>query len=314
MVEPSGLTRAAVQNLLGISSEDLHGLSGAEIQSEKVIQGGDVPDVAQTNMRLTARDGTQIPAIYLRPAAAPDQSSGARFAPVVAVHQHNGEFHLGKSEPAGIAGSADMAYGLELARMGCAVIIPDLACFEDRQGATHDRVGYGEYSFLAWRNVTENKTLQGLHVRDVSVALTWLLEQPEVLKQEAGIVGHSLGGQVTFFAMATDERLGAGVANCGVGTVASFFENGIEHNPAYFVPGIISFGDLPRIATVLEGQTLQVIAGSNDVLFPMEGVLAVAEALPAPSPPAKVFDGGHEFPMEIRQSALSWLVAELTNQ
>src|SRR5690625_3057677 len=146
-------------------------------------------EVWRIDLKLKAGDGRVIPAIYLRPMA------GEKLAPVVAVHQHNNEFSFGKSEPAGLAGDPDMAYGLELARLGCAVIILDLACFEQRSGTAYAQRGATEYSFLAWKLAAQGRSIQGLHVADIGLALTWLLQQPEVAEVGAGAVGHELGGR-----------------------------------------------------------------------------------------------------------------------
>jgi hypothetical protein len=54
---------------------------------------------------------------------------------VVVFHQHNGEFHFGKSEVAGDVGDAYQAFGPALARGGLAVLAPDAITFEDRRGA-----------------------------------------------------------------------------------------------------------------------------------------------------------------------------------
>ena len=313
--------REKVRRLLGITTAALEDLAGARVLSNaphevgkgvgEVRGGAGVAsrradrEVWRVGLELEAGDGRVIPAIYLRPTA------GERFVPVVAVHQHNNEFSFGKSEPAGLAGDPDMAYGLELARLGCAVIIPDLACFEERSGVAYEKRGATEYSFLAWKLAAQGRSIQGLHVADVGLALTWLLQQPEVAEVGAGVVGHSLGGQVAFFAMAADPRFHAGVANCGVGTIASFFEADIFHNPGWYVSGIIPFGDAPAVGTALVGQQLKVIAGEQDPLFPVAGVRAVAQALPDSGKELEVFAGGHEFPDEIRRRALAWLRAQL---
>lgn len=52
---------------------------------------------------------------------------------VVVHHQHNGEFHLGKSEVAGEPGAEFQAFGPILARRGVAVLAPDAVTFEDRR-------------------------------------------------------------------------------------------------------------------------------------------------------------------------------------
>ena len=58
---------------------------------------------------------------------------------VVVFHQHNGEFHFGKGEVAGIVGDAFQAFGPALARRGLAVLAPDAITFEDRRAADRDR-------------------------------------------------------------------------------------------------------------------------------------------------------------------------------
>ncbi len=64
-------------------------------------------------------EGDLIPGILLTPKH--KQSRGG----VVVFHQHNGEFHLGKSEVAGDVGDQYQAFGPALARRGLAVLAPD---------------------------------------------------------------------------------------------------------------------------------------------------------------------------------------------
>lgn len=74
-------------------------------------------------------EGDLIPAFLFRP------RNRRPLGGVVVFHQHNGEFHLGKSEVAGEVGDPFQAFGPALARMGLAVLAPDAITFEDRRGA-----------------------------------------------------------------------------------------------------------------------------------------------------------------------------------
>ena len=70
--------------------------------------------------------GDRVPALLL----VPDGVDEATPAAAIAVwHQHNGEYHLGKSEPAGLAGSPMHHTGVALAREGYVVLCPDALCF-----------------------------------------------------------------------------------------------------------------------------------------------------------------------------------------
>jgi dienelactone hydrolase len=255
---------------------------------------------------LTGPDGRRVPCLVLLPAAPPPWPGG-----VVAIHQHNGQYALGKSEPAGLAGDPDQAYALELARSGVPVIVPDLAGFEER-AREGDDPAKAEH-MAAWRLAATGRTLQGVHVDDVALALSWL-ESLDGLRGRIGVVGHSLGGQVAFFALACDPRIAAGVISCGVGTVASFVEAGLTHNPAWFVPGFVPAGDSPLVAAAVEGQRVRVLAGDADPLFPGDGVSRVVAAFPDGVAEFTGFPGGHSFPSVLRAESLAWLIHALSDR
>ena len=96
------------------------------------FQRGDV-EVAEGFDRETIEyrglEGDLIPAFLFTP------RGRETLGGVVVFHQHNGEFHFGKSEVAGEVGDAFQAFGPALARRGLAVLTPDSITFEDRRGA-----------------------------------------------------------------------------------------------------------------------------------------------------------------------------------
>lgn len=249
---------------------------------------------------LVPPDGEPVPCLYLTPEA-PGPWPG-----VVAVHQHNGEFHLGKSEPAGLAGDPDLGYGLALARLGAAVVIPDLRGFEERQRPRAD--GTGE-QLDAFHLLTLGTTLQARHVEDVALCVTWLVDQGS---DGVGIVGHSLGGQVAFFAAACDERIRAAVISCGLATIESFDQAGVLHNPAWYVPDLVLVGDCPAVAAVTVGQSFWVSAGDDDPLFPPAGVRAAVAGFPEGSAVLRTFTGGHSFPSGLMAEASRWLMTTVS--
>ncbi len=85
--------------------------------------------------------GDRVPALLL----IPESATAQKPAPAIAVwHQHNGEYHLGKSEPAGLAGNPMHHTAVALVREGYVVLCPDALCFEERQDPT-GKLKKGDY-------------------------------------------------------------------------------------------------------------------------------------------------------------------------
>ncbi|MBB1482790.1 hypothetical protein H5392_02800 [Tessaracoccus sp. MC1865] len=291
------MDRSGVRRLLGVGPAPTR-IVDAEVSRPQTWEG-----ISRSRVSLRAPDGHTIPCLLLEP------EHLSTPLPVVAVHQHNGEFHLGKSEPAGIAGNPDMAYGLALATAGVTTLIPDLHGFEERRDHSGD--GARDEQFHAWNLIAHGSTLQGAHVTDVSVAIDWILHHTGA--GSCGVIGHSLGAQVSFFSMACDERIVAGVLNCGVGTVASFEAAGILHNPAWYPSGITTLGDSPAVARAFHQQRVLLVAGRHDPLFPVSGVDQVVAAFAPGVADHEIFDGGHELPSTLLTREVDWLLRELTS-
>ena len=262
--------------------------------------------VQRRRVVLVAPGARVIPTVLLTP------DDRGPWPVAVAVHQHNDEYHLGKSEPVGMAGDPALAYGLGLALRGVATAIPDLAGFEERRGPFPADADFER--FLAWQAVADGVSHAGRHLDDLAVVVSWLLTELAPVSARVGLVGHSLGGQLGFFALASDPRVTAAVLSCGVGTVESFVGGHILHNPAWYPPGLVPFGDAPAIARVVEDQRVLVTAGREDPLFPLWGVDAVVGAFAPGVADLVTFDGGHGFPPQIQDSALDWLQQHLTDQ
>ncbi len=105
--------------------------------------------------------GDRVPAMLL----VPDGVDANHPAPAVAIwHQHNGEWHLGKTEPAGLAGNPMHHTGVALVREGYVVLCPDALCFEERQSPDLKAGNYERFEFLryvvagkcmAWKNILD---------------------------------------------------------------------------------------------------------------------------------------------------------------
>jgi len=257
--------------------------------------GGDWPDPCPLNVRLrekTKADGFTIESLYYDaqpddpiPALLliPDRVSAAKPAPAVAVwHQHAGQWHLGKSEPAGLAGNPMHHTGAALAREGYVVLCPDALCFEERQDPTQKLKGgqYERYEFL--RYVVDGRCMAWKNILDMKRAVDFLVSRPEVRDESIGCYGHSMGSTHTWLVGPWEPRLKALVGNCCLPTYQGIHDNRLLHCFPNFVPGIFEYGDTPDIAALIAPRALHLNFGDKDGGSPIDevrkGVQIIADA------------------------------------
>lgn len=265
---------------------------------DRVVQG-----VRVRGLILRGATSPTLPAYLLEPVA---HSGGPR---VLAIHQHNNEYDIGKGEVAGLHGDRDMAYGLELAQRGCTVLAADVSGFEDRAPADGDP--HLAEQRLAWNLVAQGTSIGALHLGDLRELVSWLLEQSST-SPSLGVVGHSMGGTLALFLTAVDERVNATVSSCGVGTLASFDDANVLHNPSWYIPGLRAVGDTPALASVLDEQRIYLASADNDYYCPVDGIREFVAGFRPGRAALHLYHGEHSFPESERVPALDWLVSELT--
>lgn len=228
-------------------------------------------------------------------------------APLIfAHHQHNAEFHIGKSEVVGLAGNPDQAYAAELARRGYAVIAPDAIAFEDRNWSTP--TGYAEYFELVSRLV-QGRTLLAKILSDVSRGIDYGASRPEVDAGRIGFIGHSYGGRMGLWAPAWDKRIRVSVSNCGCVN----YRNSLRHESGvqaeFCVPGIMEKGDIGDIVRMAAPAALLILATTNDVWS--DNAQEIYDYAVGSFPPdalqLRMWEGAHQFTPEMRDTAYGFL-------
>ncbi|MFD1676466.1 alpha/beta hydrolase family protein [Alicyclobacillus fodiniaquatilis] len=278
------------------------GLHNREKVTATVVDQVELPLYRREKLLLSA-GGRVIPTYLLLPRT--DQPRPA----ILAHHQHNGEYHLGKSEPAGIAGNPDMHYAHRLAERGYVVVTWDAIGFEERNNAFFGRA---HEQFLGTKALLEGACLQREYTLDAMYVTDYLLSRPEVLTDSLATIGHSLGGQNVLFTLLLDDRVRVGVSSCGIGTAKSFTEEGIQHNIAWYIPGLLKLGDTPGLAPLLNAKSIFISQGSKDPIFPQRGVQAFADAARAYAEVRlRFFDGPHAFPADAQEAAFAFLAEQL---
>jgi dienelactone hydrolase len=211
--------------------------------------------------------GDRVPAYVL----IPDGVDANYPAPAVAVwHQHNGAWHLGAIEPAGLAGSAMHHTGVALAKEGYVVICPDALCFGQRQSPHLKGGDYERFEFL--RYVVAGKCMAWKNILDMRRAIDYLCTRPEVNQDRIGCYGHSMGSTFTWLVGPWEPRLKCLVSNCCLPTYAAIHRTHILHCFPNFIPGLQPYGDTPGIAALIAPRPLHLNFGETDGGSPIEEV------------------------------------------
>src|SRR4051794_2019621 len=260
--------------------------------------------------RFAGREG-DVPAYLLVP------DGPGPFGAVVAFHQHNTEWHLGKSELAGLAGDPLQAFGPVLARAGVAVLAPDAVGFEDRRRSgpgtepRPDTDGQQHFNEMSYRLV-RGDLLTATVLGDAAAAVSALGAEPEVDPARLGALGHSYGGNVTLLLAAPDERVRfAGVSGSAC-TDPARIGAGTAIEMAHVVPGILEVGDVDTFAALVAPRPLLLVSAPDDpysadadaverAAAPAWAALGAAEALEHAR-----YDGGHALTPERVERIVGW--------
>lgn len=296
--------RAAVETVMGTlpSREALPPLA-VETLDETTLADG----VVRKKIRFASEANDRVSAwLFLPPAV----QRGPQPA-VLCLHQTT---TIGKDEPAGLGGLANLHYALELATRGFVTLAPDYPSF-------------GEHAYDFASSSWPSGSLKA--VWDNMRAVDLLSELPEVDRERIGCIGHSLGGHNAIFTAIFDDRLKAIVSSCGFTPFRHYKKGDLTGwtSPRY-MPRIASeFGrdptrmpfDFPEIIAALAPRSLFVIAPLHDDNFDCAGVKeAIATARPAYAAKgaegrlvAQYPDCGHDFPVAQREAAYAFLAARL---
>lgn len=207
-------------------------------------------------------DGDVVPAFLFEPTT-PEPSPG-----VVVFHQHASQWHLGKSEVAGLKGSPWQAFGPELAKRGIVVLAPDSIAFEDRRhnitGTDPDENDWLQHYNEATYRLLHGDTLMRKVLSDAADALSVLIDLDRVISSQVGVLGHSYGGNTVLFHAAVDSRARFAVAS---GAACSFRtkiteRTGIEMSE--IIPGFLTRFDVEDLVKAMAPNPVLLVSGEED--------------------------------------------------
>ncbi len=254
-------------------------------------------------------EGDLIPAFLFTP------RGRATLGGVVVFHQHNGEFHFGKSEVAGVVGDAFQAFGPALARRGVAVLAPDAITFEDRRGEVrgvepdyYDWLQH--YSAMSYR-LLDGDVLMRKCLDDAQRALSVLLRAADLDERLVGVAGHSYGGYTALYHAALDARCRFA---CISGAVCSFGTRRREGTGITLfeaVPGLARDVETHDVLAAIGPRPTLVVSGTQDK-YSRDADQVVARVGGDFVTELRV-DRGHALDQERFDAIVEWLVGRVSD-
>ncbi len=163
--------------------------------------------------------------------------------------------------------------------------------------------------------------LSGLQVYENMRAVDYLRSRPEVDGARIGITGASGGGNQTMYAGSWDERFGAAVPVCSVGTYQAYLRAACCM--CEVVPGGVRFTEEGDILGMVAPRGLMVINATRDAFQFSVGEaqksLARAEAIyQLDGQPERVrhaiFESGHDYNKAMREAMYGWMTRQLKGE
>ncbi len=233
-------------------------------------------------------------------------------AAVLCLHQTIG---IGKDEPAGLGGSPNLHYALELAQHGFVTLAPDYPSFGEYPYTFPPEHGYISGSMKA--------------ISDNMRAIDVLQAMEQVDPERIGCIGHSLGGHNTMFTAVFDLRIKALVSSCGFTSshkyykgdlkgwtsprymprVASEYHNNPDEVPFDFPEIVAAFAPRPFLACSPVLDDNFEVSGVRDTIkaaLPIYQIFEAEKQLRAEYP-----DSAHDFPPVTRKVAYEFLAESL---
>src|SRR5439155_21169183 len=106
------------------------------------------------------------------------------------------------------------------------------------------------------------RRLLGLRVDDNGRAVDYLVSRPEVDGKRLGVTGASGGGNQTMYAGALDERIGAVVPVCSVGTYQAYLRAACC--VCEVLPGALRFAEEGDVLALVAPRALLVVNATRD--------------------------------------------------
>ncbi|MBB3108863.1 dienelactone hydrolase [Paenibacillus phyllosphaerae] len=274
-------TRMELLRLLGIE-EELR-LAGSPIVGAAGVDSGEglrVPPRLEL-LRSEERAGYRLETLLmdvgdeLAPVdlALPLEGDGP-YPLVIVNHSHGGNYDRGRRELTDSSSYLQQpSFAEALTSMGYAACCMDMRLFNDRSGKTESEL----FKELLWHG----KVLWGQMVKDTIRLVDAMAAREDIDAARIGTLGMSMGGLMSWWLAALDERIQVTVDICGQVEAATLIAmRGLDHHGLYsYVPGLLRSFRTLDIQRLIAPRPRISLNGRSDRLCPIEGVQLLDEGL-----------------------------------
>ena len=267
----------------------------------KVVEDG--PRYTMEHLQYWTRPGLQAVAYLLTPKGVTLPAPG-----MLCLHGHS---NGGKDESID-PDSIYRGFGRTFAEAGCVVLCPEQIGFGER-AFEDERV---TYNVLVHGLNMVGHTLIGLRYWDLVRSLDLLQEEPTVVKRRMGVMGLSLGGEMTLFLAALQTRLRAACVGGYLSThLHSFLDR--PHCTCGHMRDLAKYFEHVDLAALIAPRPLFLDTGRKDKMFPVKDARDLVRQLrqvydlfdrPEPHLGIHAHGGGHEISCK---RSVPWMLQRL---
>lgn len=222
-----------------------------------------------TRFTFESETGAVVPCYLLIP------DTGKKKYPVaITLQGHSTGFHnsIGVAKYEGDEKDLPrVAFALQAVENGYAALAIEQRGMGETKPQKEKRLWGKMCSFTAQAAFLLGRTLIGERVWDVSKAIDALAYFPECNTDHILITGSSGGGTASYYAACYDERIKICAPSCSFCPYKESILD-IYHCACNFIPSAYKYFDMQDLACLIAPRKLVIVAGREDIIFPIEGV------------------------------------------
>jgi dienelactone hydrolase len=178
--------------------------------------------------------------------------------------------------PIEVEGDRDFALGC--LRNGVAALCLEQRSFGERHEQLQEQISEHGCHDAAMQALLLGKTLLGERIFDIDRGIDFLLSRGDADPRRIGVMGNSGGGTVSIYAAALLPRLSFAMPSSSFCTFQASLLS-IYHCADNYVPGLYQYAEMADILSLFAPRPVVIVAGQDDDIFPIQGVLQAFEHL-----------------------------------